>query len=80
MFFIETCSDFCMKYFFYFNAMKITSRGKSIYITMEFELHREGNLSTSRRNFWVIYLPEIDGIPSFRLHPTVKRLMIGYKF
>ena len=47
--------------------------------SMEFELHREENLSTSRCNFGGIYRPEIDGIPLFQLHPTVKRLMIGYK-
>ena len=60
--------------------MKTTSRGKSIYLPMEFHLHREEILSTSRSNFEAIYQQEIDGIPSFQSHPTMKRLMIGYKF
>lgn len=28
----------------------------------------------------MIYHQRIDSIPSFQSHPTVKRLMIGYKF
>ena len=55
------------------------SRGKCIYITMEFKLHRDENSSTSRGNFEVVYRPKIDGIPLFQLHPIVKRFMIGYK-
>ena len=48
-------------------------------IVMYFTLHREENLSTSRWNFEVVYRPKIDGIPLFQLHPTVNRLMIGFR-